>query len=607
MESSQTFRLRQSTVTNDSRSTPQWSHDRHPAGGPPPVSKSLRNEVDELCRLHDHITRVVVGLDLSEQGFSDQYSAPGKARFEFESVLTMFLYMKTRVINQSELYRRLKGTAYLWVRFGLGGIPTQQTISYLWRNRFSLSDRRTIKAVARVIREIATDHDIVSNGEPRLAPDEVDATEITDDHIMDAIEAARDRGLDEFDSARADNATFEDLAFFERQGYLTIANRGTTTRSKGSSKRLERISARTKTPHGDTHLRTMKKTAAPPEQTTLNDYEDGRRPTDWERIRNEVLGPFHRGVETILEEVRANGGIREPVIAAIDITPWPVYTSSYKNDENIARGDEPVVVNGEERYPREEYPEMVHGLTEKHEHGYEMATITIIGKDTPIVIGVEPVRRESAWETRETRDTSQARLVDQLLEQAEQHVDIHKVFCDRGFDANGVRDVIDRHDTTYLIPKRKYAAEIKDVEELERESVTDAGVMRNVPHGHEGRVHTGSIMYVPSTKEEGAHAVFTTNRDVPVEQAQGFVSQYKQRWEIENEYKTIKKHFLPTVGSMDYRIRFLYFVIGVVMYNVWRLTNLLFREAVDVHLGEHPPIPAGEFTEILAFCIVPGD
>jgi hypothetical protein len=48
-------------------------------------------------------------------------------------------------------------------------------------------------------------------------------------------------------------------------------------------------------------------------------------------------------------------------------------------------------------------------------------------------------------------------------------------------------------------------------------------------------------------------------------------------------------------------------VIGVVMYNIWRVTNLLFRDAVDIHLGEQPPIPAGEFIEILAFCIVPGD
>jgi IS4 transposase len=236
-----------------------------------------------------------------------------------------------------------------------------------------------------------------------------------------------------------------------------------------------------------------------------------------------------------------------------------------------------------------------------------MATITVIGEDTPIVLGVEPVRRESDWKSEDVGDTSQARIVEQLLEQADQHVDIHKVFCDRGFDANGVRDAIDRRDTTYLIPKRKYESEIEDIEELERESVTGVGVVRNVPHGHDGRVHTGSIMYVPSTEEEGAYAVFTTNRDVPLEQVQGFVGQYAQRWRIENEYKSIKKHFLPTVGSMDYRVRFLYFVIGVMMYNVWRLTNLLFRDAVDIYLGEHPPIPAGEFIEILAFCIVPGD
>jgi hypothetical protein len=96
------------------------------------------------------------------------------------------------------------------------------------------------------------------------------------------------------------------------------------------------------------------------------------------------------------------------------------------------------------------------------------------------------------------------------------------VFCDRAFDAKGVRDAIDRHDMTYLIPKQTYKTEIEDIEELERESVTGVGVVRNVPHGHEGRVHTGSIMYVLSTKKDGSYAVFTTNRDVPLEMVQGF-------------------------------------------------------------------------------------
>lgn len=150
-----------------------------------------------------------------------------------------------------------------------------------------------------------------------------------------------------------------------------------------------------------------------------------------------VLASFHRGVEVLLGEVRANGGLHEPAIAVINITPWQVYASPYKDDEDVSEDDEPVVVNGNERYPHAEYPDMIHGLTGKYERGYVMATITIIGEDTPIVLGIEPVRRASQWEAETGEMTAQADLVEQLLKQAAQHVKMHKVFCDRGFDVNG--------------------------------------------------------------------------------------------------------------------------------------------------------------------------
>ncbi|WP_330633273.1 hypothetical protein [Halocatena halophila] len=108
-------------------------------------------------------------------------------------------------------------------------------------------------------------------------------------------------------------------------------------------------------------------------------------------------------------------------------------------------------------------------------------------------------------------------------------------------------------------------------------------------------------------EQENAYAVFATNRDVPLDRVQEITRQYTKRWQIENEYKTIKQHFLPTVASTDYRIQFLYFVIGVTMYSVWRVTNLLFRNAISVHLGEKPPIPAREFVETLTFCTIPVD
>lgn len=83
----------------------------------------------------------------------------------------------------------------------------------------------------------------------------------------------------------------------------------------------------------------------------------------------------------------------------------------------------------------------------------------------------------------------------------------------------------------------------------------------------------------------------------------GLAEQYRDRWMIENEYKSIKEYFLPTSASADYRNRFLYFAVGVMMYNVWRMTNFLLRDEVDVDLGEDPPILAGEIVELVGFCL----
>lgn len=43
------------------------------------------------------------------------------------------------------------------------------------------------------------------------------------------------------------------------------------------------------------------------------------------------------------------------------------------------------------------------------------------------------------------------------------------------------------------------------------------------------------------------------------------------------------------------------------LYNVWRLTNFVLRGAVDVYLGESPPILAGELVELVGlFLFEPG-
>lgn len=122
----------------------------------------------------------------------------------------------------------------------------------------------------------------------------------------------------------------------------------------------------------------------------------------------------------------------------------------------------------------------------------------------------------------------------------------------------------------------------------------------------DGRTHEVDFIYFPSNEETGTYAILLTNADVPVERAAGLKAQYRDRWMIENEYKCIKEHFLPRTTSSDYRVRLFYVVAAVLMYNVWRLTNLLLRTCFDVHLGEKPPVPAGEVIEVIALCIGPG-
>ena len=564
---------------------------------------ALVEQAEALCTIHDHITRVIAALDVSQSSFSDQYGRTSTTDFAFESVVRMFLYQHARGFNDSELYRRLKGTAYVYVRFELGRAPTQQAINYMWRRRFSLADRRAIKATAREIRTVAADHDIVSDGEPRLDPGKVSDTGVTDKHIIQAIRTARDRGLGAFETDRAANARYPDDLFFERQAYLNLADVGTTT----PRRRFDRLSDWDNTPHGDTHLRTMKQIAAPAEQTSLSDFADGERPLDWQRIREAILEPFHAGLEYLLEEINANDGLREPVIAAVDITHWEFYPSPYKDDDDVEPEDDVVIVNGKQKVPKGEFPEMVSG--DKEGRSYKFATLTVIGQDTPIVLGIEPVREASAWEgdASQIESHSKADIVRRLLEQATQHVESHKLFADREFDAMEVRDVIDRHDITYLIPRPVYAADLDQIEELEAHPLADVAVERAVTLSVGGRSHELSFMYVPSTEEDGKYAVFTTNRDVTPDQVMGLTAQYSHRWQIESEYKTIKHHFLPTTASTDYRVRLLYFVLGVVMYNVWRLTNLLFREAVAGNLGAKPPLRAGEVVELVGFCLVPPD
>jgi len=569
---------------------------------------AIRDETADLCHIHDHITRIITNLKIHEDWFSG-YDDPGRAKFDLESMVRLFLYKHARELNQSELARRLRGAAYVYLRLGFDQPISQQIISHNKRNRFTAAERRLLKDAADVIRTVCGEHDIIQTNEPALEPEDVQHDRVSEADIMDAVQRATDLGFSEFSADRASNATYPLEAYFERQGFLNMARAGTTT----ASRRFARLSERKTVPHGSSHNRTMKKVAKPESQLTFDEFVTGQQTPEWKRIRDEVLEPFHAGVENILDELTdeeyGEAGFTEPVHAAIDITAWNFYASPFMSEQDARTSDKTpikVTLNGNEKLLDPDHPDLVSGLKDADERGYKFATITIIAENTPIVLGVEPVRDQRKWEKEmgwDVERTSRADIVESLLEQASRHVDIHKVFLDRGFSSLETRDVIDRRDQLYVLGKpARSEVEQDHIDEIQDHEAYDSRIVHTT-HEYNGREHDMTYVYTPSKKDGDKYAVFTINEHVDHHRAEGLLGQYSQRMEIENEYKTIKKHFLPTSASKDYRIRFLYFVIGTLLYNVWRMANFILRDAVDVDFGEHPPILAGELIELVAFCL----
>lgn len=312
-----------------------------------------------------------------------------------------FLYMYARDLTQSKLERRLRGAAYVYIRFGLKRPLDQQLISHNERNRFDKDDRDILKEAANRIQSVCKEHDVIRTNEPALEPDDIQGTEISEELIMESVERAAELGFDEFTADRASNAHYALRAYLERQGYLNMAKAGITTKSR----RFARLSERDEVPHGSSHNRTIKKIADPESQLTFDEFVNGDPIPDWKRIRDEVLDPFHAGVEKILDELKDDEhdetAFREPVHAAIDITTWNFYGSPYMSEEQAREADRdpiPVEIDGEVKLIDPEHPEEVSGFKDSDERGYKFATITIVAENTPIVLGIEPVRDERRWE-----------------------------------------------------------------------------------------------------------------------------------------------------------------------------------------------------------------
>ena len=512
-------------------------------------------EITEKLRAGDSLLSSVADSSIQTEYLDDSYPEWHPAPHSFLGMVRLLIYREAT----GESYRALARYQELAEPLDLEHIPDESVLSRTWHKRFDDGVREFVQVAGHFVIKESHDREFSASAvRPKVeivdevnrsTDDETAGCEFSDKQIYRTTRLARDHAFDEFDSGRAANTTYEDTQFFELQAFMGMANCGTP---QGAA-RFQYRNCSASSPHGDTHLRTIKQFA--PE---------------------ELMDGFDAVADRLLSVIESEASFRRPVTAAIDITTVPYY------------GD----VNG---------MAMVSGLSYE-ERAFKFATLSIVGLNIPLILAVEPVRESSAWD--ENPPNQIHRVVRRLVRRAKQHVPIETVLCDREFDSMRVFQTLSNLGMNYLIPKRLTSTEKEVIETMESDGEEVAVVSASV-HVESGE-HSMQFLYVPSTKGSGT-AVFATNLRVGPEEAESFCRRYSRRWQIESEYKSIKHDFLAKTSSKDYRVRLFYFVFAVLLYNIWRLTNFLLKSGVGGEMDYAPVLTAGECVEIVVSALIPPD
>ncbi|ELY62500.1 transposase [Natronococcus jeotgali] len=561
----------------------------------PALAGAIVLHAEKVCETADHLWRVLGDVSIPIDGLTDARQQH-KVTFGTESMARIYIYRTIYDLAQSEVADRLENRPALLKHLGLRKVPTQQNLSYAW-SQFSDQTKTTLEAAAKGIALEARDHDVISDALVPIDLDE-DEEEADDDetdsavsrahvreHGSKVVELARRHGFAEFDSDRAENRVYEDEQILD-----LFANACLTQGSAHSEGEAGWFLEENEVCDDSTFLRVIKQFATPTDEEVTGSVQELQIEdivAFTELYREAVMTSFDAATENILQTIRHEDPFDDRhVVAAVDFTHVPYHVWPW--------------IDKDEKIPKAEYPPMVSGYKDDGEikYGYTFATITIVGNEVPIILGIEPVKERSGWEPEDAPADSKADIVDVLLDRAQQYVDLDEVLLDRGFYSNEVYATIHDRGLVYMTPVPKYEEDYESIGKIKSKEGVDAAVKHDVPFAIDGELHhTAEFLYVPATDEEaeGSYAVFVTNRDhVALDEIKHVANSYSRRWDIENQYKSVKA-FLPKTSSKDYRVRLFSFTFAALLYNLWRLTDYLVKVGTDREIRSPPVVTARTF------------
>ncbi|KXA94749.1 hypothetical protein AKJ65_03535 [candidate division MSBL1 archaeon SCGC-AAA259E19] len=235
-------------------------------------------------------------------------------------------------------------------------------------------------------------------------------------------------------------------------------------------------------------------------------------------------------MERIIEIAVEDGALEGEVDVAIDITDWRYYGD--KND--------PMVV-----------------LTQAKKgtnRAFLLATVYAVVDGERFTLKAIPMGPF----------TSKEDVLEDLLDYAEEIVNIGTLYVDRAFFTVDCIRVLKQKEIKFLMPATKNGRVKKEAEkDCPRIEEFKYGVNRKNPV-------TFNLAVVED--DEGIVRTFATNHNVEKEELERLFDMYSFRWGIETSYR-VKHMFRAKTRTKKYEPRIFLFLFSVCLYNLWVLVN----------------------------------
>ncbi len=214
------------------------------------------------------------------------------------------------------------------------------------------------------------------------------------------------------------------------------------------------------------------------------------------------------------------------------------------------------------------HPDIVRSKDDRGTNKYfGFITLDVVNKDCRLTVKAIPIFGD-------LRKESQASLVRQLVEYAKSKFKIRYVLMDRGFASAETFRALKELKVNYIVPLP--------------EDIRVKGLIATLkpPFVVKDYLRGGEIIpnVVLVNGQKGLMKLATniklSNDDVPLLNRLPII--YGERWGIETGYRVKKRQGMVKTTSNNYKVRFFYFMLSILLYDAWILTGII----VAVFLGK---------------------